>query len=105
MKENQLEKITEDLIIEGNNLRGFFNVWWTLNREHMNHADTINHKEYYHFFQVVRFTCNRNIYLSIGKIFDKDGRTSSLNSLKTILEEEGKTEMVALSDQVVTSIN
>lgn len=101
MTGNKLEKITGDIVNEGYHLWASLNVWWTLNREHKNYLKIINHKDYGAFFSAVRFACNRNIYLSIGKIFDRDTRTSSLKNLKIELEGDMKPDLAKLIDNLL----
>ena len=97
--ENKLEKIMRDMIEEGNNLRCVLSVWKTLTQKES--TDILNkHEKSLHFFEVVRFTCNRYLYLSICKIFDMSSHneTSSLKYLKKALAKSQNTELVSLVD-------
>lgn len=90
------EDIIKNLVQEGMAARASYQIWSALRKQESfdQYEEILTGDDYKAFFNTSSSTHFKLIFISLGKIFDSDSRTSSIETLKKALEKADRVDLV-----------
>ena len=88
------EDIIKDLVQEGMAARASYQIWSALRQDAFpDHVETLKRPDYYAFFSTSSSAHFKLIFISLGKIFDSNSRTSGIETLKKALKKANRVDL------------
>ena len=86
--------IITSLVQEGMAARASYQIWSALRQDAFpDYEETLKQRDFYTFFRTSSSAHFKLIFISLGKIFDSDSRTSSIENLKIALKRANRVDL------------